>query len=168
MAEPRAILLCAFLAAATLAGVPTAEACSTARLDRLLAAPLPVKAAREFGVGTRVSGEGGHWQVFGDPARQIARTDYGETGRTSLRLVVEKAGTYGLVRTQTHYTKSIGVPGNRERGTTTTTYRFCDAELVRPGGLSEVAFAAYRATAAREKAEFEAAEIRPFVTRAGL
>lgn len=152
-------------------GATQALACSTASLDRLLAAPVPAKADREIDV-EGASSEGGQWRVFGGGrpfrARQIVRTDYGEMGRSSLRLVMAEPATYALTRVVTTYDRPFTQPGFRARTASTKTYRFCAGELVRPKGQDDAAFAAHRAEADTERAAFGAAEIGEYVKGAGL
>lgn len=83
----------------------------------------------EIPISPRSSTEGGHWEIVlghGNAARAIIRTDYGETGRREVTLVILDPGTFALRRRVIEYRAplSAGVPP-RISSETVTDYFVC-------------------------------------------
>ena len=128
-----------FLAGFTmLLGLAHARAadCPLDDIDTVLEAPLNNLEKIEKDVSEAQSSEGGSWLIYKDDkgrVHTIIRIDYGEGGRSEIRLSVVDARTYGIERTRYGYIRHIFVQGPFAIAQRTTDYYFfCDGRVYLP------------------------------------
>ncbi len=124
-------LLCAALATPALA-------CDGGKLFAMIDAPLPEKPDLTFDVAEVDSAEGGSWDVYFASgtrrAERLVRTDFGEGGRFSARLLVSAPDAYAVTTTLSLYSAPVGVERSMTVWEEKNIFVFCDGELYLPAG----------------------------------
>jgi hypothetical protein len=129
-------LLLAGLLAAISPLVAQAADCPLADIEKVLNAPLDGMTAIEKEVSEVQSTEGGLWQIYKDAqgrVHSIVRNDFGESGRSDIRLSILDSKTYGISRTRHGYIRHAFLEGPFAIAQRSTDYYFfCDGKVYLP------------------------------------
>ena len=113
-----------------------ADDCALGKIEDALTAPLDGLKKLERDVSDVQSTEGGQWQIYREAdgrVNTIMRIDYGEMGRSELRLTILNRRTYGIADTGIQYTRHIYLTDGGPLGTSSRTIKFhyfCDGKPV--------------------------------------
>jgi hypothetical protein len=109
-----------------------AFACN-APLFEMIDAALPAQPGKTFDVTDVQSTEGGEWNVYfapdGPRLTNLVRTDYGELGRSSTRLIVSSPDAYAVAKTNYMYHAILDATDAVEE---THVFVFCQGKLSPP------------------------------------
>jgi hypothetical protein len=123
------LILCA-------SALPAAAECPLPEIEKALDAPLEKLKPLERNATDIQSTEGGRWFIYREKdgrVNTITRTDYGESGRSELRLSVVNRATYGIAKTRVDYIRHAFLEGPFAIVRRTTEYYFyCDGKVYLP------------------------------------
>lgn len=125
------------IAVLCVAASPAVAGCPLDKIAAALDAPLAAMKPLEREVSDIQSTEGGLWRIYREKdgrVHTLARLDYGESGRSELRLSVVNRKTYGIAKTRIdylHHAFSEDGP-NADVRKTTEIYFFCDGKVYLP------------------------------------
>ena len=129
----RLLLLVALMSMACAAN---AAECPLPSIDKALGTTLDKLKSLERNATDIQSTEGGRWFIYREKdgrVNTITRIDYGESGRSELRLSIVNRTTYGIAKTRVDYIRHAFLEGPFAVVKTTTEYFFyCDGKVYLP------------------------------------